>query len=214
MRNFPFFTTEYGVASLTLQEIPYRGAAYVHIREVQPEFFREHLRECVAFCRMAGAEAVYAAGHGALEDFPLYTAVLEMRGEARPDPEKVRSLFPVTRETVGRWREAYNKAMRGIDNASTLEAREEKRIAESGGAYFVHDSGDLLGIGWLEENRLLAIAAAKPGAGELVLHSLMTLAEGETVVLEVASTNERAIHLYKKMGFLQTGEVSRWYCVD
>ncbi len=211
MRDFPFFTTEYGVASLTLKEIPYRGNAYIHIRAVQPGLFREHLQECVSFCRMAGAEAVYAAGHEALEAYPLYTAVLEMRGRAEPDPEKVRHLFPVTGETVRRWREVYNKAMSGVDNAGTLETREETRIVESGGAYFVHNAGELLGIGWLEENRLLAVAAAKPGAGEQVMHTLMTLLEGEPMVLEVASTNERAIHLYEKLGFLQTREIARWH---
>ena len=36
MRDFPFFTTEYGVSSLSLKEVPYRQEAYIRIREVQP----------------------------------------------------------------------------------------------------------------------------------------------------------------------------------
>ncbi len=213
MRDFPLFTTEYGIASLILKEIPYRCTAYIHIREAQEGFFQEHLEECVSFCRMAGAERVYAAGHEALEAYPLYTAVVEMRGSVRADPEKVRNLFPVTEETVSQWREHYNRAMAGVDNAGTLESRDENRILECGGAYFVHEAGELLGIGWLDGNKLLAVAAVRKGAGEQVMHTLMSLVDEESMVLEVASTNAKAIRLYEKLGFLKTAEISRWYTV-
>ena len=33
------------------------------------------------------------------------------------------------------------------------------------------------------------------------------------VELEVVSTNQRAIRLYEKMGFIKTKEISRWYRV-
>ncbi len=213
MRDFPFFATEYGVASLILKEIPYRQRAYIHIRQAQEGFFRPLLQECLGFCRMAGAETVFAAGHPELEEYPLYTAVVEMRGPVAPDPEKIRHLFPVTPETVFQWREHHNRAMAGVDNAATLEAREEKRILESGGAYFVHEEGSLLGIGWLEENRLLAVAAVRKGAGERVMHTLMSLVEDERMVLEVASTNTKAIRLYERLGFVKTAEIVRWYLV-
>ena len=32
MRNIPVFTTEFGVASLILKEIPYKGTAYVRLQ--------------------------------------------------------------------------------------------------------------------------------------------------------------------------------------
>ena len=123
------------------------------------------------------------------------------------------ALFPVTEATVGRWRSIYNEAMGAVDNAGTLEAREEKQIVSSGGAYFVHRDGALLGIFWLEGCRLLSIAAIQKGAGETVMHTMMSLREGKTMELEVASTNLRAIRLYEKMGFLKTAELSRWYRV-
>jgi hypothetical protein len=62
MRDFPVFNTEYGVASLVLKEIPYQGVAYIVVRDtLEPE---KLLKECVDFCRVCGAEAVYATGHG------------------------------------------------------------------------------------------------------------------------------------------------------
>lgn len=211
MRDFPIFTTEYGVASLVLKEIPYKKAAYIHIRDVQEAFFEDHLAECVSFCRMCGAERIFAAGNGKLEAYPLYTAVLEMRGQVKTDPEKVKCLFPVTEKTVSEWRSLYNQKMAAVDNTATMESRDEKRILESGGAYFVHEDGKLLGIGWMEDTKLLAVAAVEKGAGEAVMHSLMTLIHGQIMTLEVASTNERAIRLYEKLGFVTTAEIARWY---
>ena len=213
VRDFPFFTTEYGVSSLVLKEIPYRNEAYIHIRDVQPDGFEAHLKECVSFCRMCGAEQIYAEGSGDLETYPLYTAVYEMKGISRFDEEKVACLFPVTEGTVGQWRTIYNKAMRSVDNAGTLESRDEKKILESGSAYFVHRDGELLGIFWLEANKLLAIAAVQKGAGETILHTMMSLRPEEQIHLEVASTNDRAIRLYEKCGLMKTAELSRWYRV-
>lgn len=214
MRDFPIFTTEYGVSSLILKEIPYKNQAYIHIRDVQENYFEDHLQECVSFCRMAGAERVFAAGHEKLEAYPLYTSVLEMRGTAWVDKEKLVCLFPVTEATVSRWRSVYNESMAAVDNAGTLESREERRIVESGGAYFVHQNGELLGIGWLEDTKLLAVASVKKGEGERVMHTLMSLVENDIMTIEVASTNERAIHLYEKLGFVKTAVISSWHRVD
>lgn len=210
MRDFPFFTTEYGVASLQLKEIPYRGQAYIRIRDVAEENLRPLLAECVSFCRMAGAEHIYAAGHEGLESWPYHVSVLEMRGEARVDPEKMASLFPVTEKTVTAWREIYNRAMKDVSNAATLECRDEPEIVDALGTYFIHEDGNLLGIGWMEDTKLLAIAAER-GRGETVLNTLLSLVEGATVTLEVASDNQRAIRLYEKMGFVKTRELTRWY---
>ncbi len=211
MRDFPVFTTDYGVASLVLKEVPYRQEAYITLQAAtEPESL---LQECVSFCRMVGAEKIYAKGHDILEQYPLYTAVHEMRAEARVDREKLECLFPVTENTVGQWRQIYNERMRNVDNAGTLEQREEKEIVESGGAYFVHRDGELLGIGWLEDTKLLAVAATVPGAGERVMHTLMSLIEGADMTLEVASTNDRAMRLYEKLGFLKTAEISKWFSI-
>ena len=213
MKDIPLFSTEFGVADLILKEVPYRETAYIRIHAVQEGGFLPLLRECRKFCRMVGAEHIYAAGHDSLADFPLYTSVLEFRGTAQVNSEKTANLFPVTEETVSKWRGIYNERMRNVDNSATLESRDELRIISSGGAYFVHDNGELLGIGWLEDTKLLAMAAVKPGAGERVMNSLMSLTEGNSMTLEVASTNSKAIRLYEKLGFIPVKEVSCWYDV-
>ncbi len=213
MRDFPIFTTDYGVSSLVLKEIPYRKEAYIHIRDVQRDFFQEHLAECVSFCRMCGAERIYGEGNEKLQQYPLYTCVWQMCAAACPEEEKIASLFPVTAKTVSKWRSIYNEAMRKVDNAGTLESREEEKIVSSGSAYFVHRSGELLGIFWLEGTKLLAIAAVQKGAGETVLHTMMSLLEGKQITLEVASTNERAIRLYERNGFVKTAQLCAWHQV-
>lgn len=213
MKDFPVFTTDHGVSSLLLREIPYRQEAYIHIQDVQPEGFEEHLRECVSFCRMAGAEQIYATGNDLLDKYPLYTAVYEMRGTAWVDRDKLEHLFPVTEATVSHWRSMMNERLRSVDNAATLTAFDEKIIVESGGAYFIHHDGELLGLGWMDDTKLLLLAGVQPGAGERVMHTLMSLVEEADMTIEVASTNERAIRLYERLGFMKIREVLRWYRV-
>lgn len=209
MKDFPFFTTEYGVSSLILREIPYRTEAYIHIQDVQPEGFLDHLKECVSFCRMAGADRIYATGSDLLESYPVSSVIYEMRGTAWVDQSKLENLFPVTEQTVSRFRSICNERLRQVDHAATLTVADEKKILESGGAYFVHHAGELLGVGWMEDTKLLLMAAVVPGAGERVLHSMMSLIEGADMTLEVASTNTRAIRLYEKLDFLKTAELFR-----
>ena len=213
MKDIAVFTTDWGVSSLVLKEIPYRQEAYIHVRDVQPGGMDDHLRECAGFCRMAGADRVFFRGEEPIPGYPLHCRVLAMSGTATVDPEKLRCLFPVTEQTVSQWRRICNERLRAVDNAATLEARDEARILQSGGAYFVHEDGKLLGIGWLEDTKLLVMAAVVPGAGERVMHSLMSLVEGARMELEVASTNTRAIRLYEKLGFTAVGQVSEWYRV-
>ena len=212
MKDIPMFDTETGVSTLILKEIPTRQVAYVRVQSVQPDGLSEHLNECVSFCRMCGAERVYASGHEDLQAWPLYCGILPMALLVPEQSDPGANLFPVTEQTVGKWREICNERMAQVDNAATLTARDEKEIL-SGGAYFVHDAGELLGIGWMKGSELACMAAVKPGAGERVLRTLLTLAETERVTLEVASTNVRALRLYERLSFLQTGEARNWYII-
>lgn len=209
MKDFPVFTTEYGVASLILKEVPYRQEAYIKIQStLDPE---KLLEECVSFCRICGAEKIYASGYEMLEGFPHHTDIWQMRGKV--SLENAGFLFPVTTETVARWRQIHNEKMRRVPNAGTLEARDEKEILDSCGAYFIHNGKDLMGIGWLRDNRLEAMASVFPGAGAQILAALQSLVPDEEIVLEVASENRKAVALYERCGFIRTQEKSRWYRV-
>ena len=212
LKDIPMFDTQTGVSSLILKEIPYKQVAYVKVQSVQPDGLGEHLRECVSFCRMCGAERIFASGHAELDQWPHHCTVITMALGLPCSMEYGANLFPVTEETVAQWRSVYNERMAGVDNAATMTARDEKEIL-AGGAYFVHEAGELLGIGWMKGSELLCIAAAKPGAGERVLRTLLTVADSDRVRLEVASTNSKAIRLYEKLGFFQYGEARNWYTI-
>ena len=211
MKDFPMFTTEYGVASLILKEVPYRQEAYIIIQSTQQP--KELLEECISFCRVVGAEKIYARGHEFVQSYPLHCAIYEMRGQVPVDEQKTANLWPVTPENIGAWRDFLNSRMKGIDNAGTLEKSGEKEILDLGGAYFVHRDGELMGAGWIVDGELMLIAAAEKGMGEQVLHTLLSAAASEEIRLQVVSTNERAIGFYEKMGLIRTAELRRWYRV-
>lgn len=211
MKDFPVFTTEFGIASLILKEVPYRKEAYIIIQSSQqPE---ELLRECISFCGIVGADKIYARGHDILEQYPLYSVIYEMSGIVRVDDSLVQHLWPVTEENVTSWRRLLNERMVGVDHAHTLESVDEKEILKLGGAYFVHDNGDLLGAGWIVDNELRLLAACKMGVGKYVLHTLLSTVADERIKVQVVSTNERAIRLYERMGFVKCAELHRWFCV-
>lgn len=210
MKDFPVFTTEYGVASLILREIPYRGDAYVIIQSSEdPE---ELLRECISFCRICGADRIYARGHEYLNNYEPHASVLEMRGQIEPDAEKIRCLWPVTEENIAVWRSKINERMKAVDHARTLDRKMESEILNSGGAYFIHHDDELLGAGWIQDDELMAITSFQKGAGECVFHTLLTATTERMLHLQVASSNTPAVRLYQRLGFLVTG-AQQWYRV-
>ena len=210
MKDIPMFTTDSGVSSLILKEIPYKQLAFIHVQDVQSGQLKPHLEECISFCRMLGAEKILAKGHEELQSYPLHSVVVEMTlMHDQREPEA--NLWPVTQESVTKWREIYNEAMGKFDNHATLTFHDEKRIVQSGGAYFVHRDGALLGIGWMDGQELLALVSVIPGMGETVARTLFTTVGSDKITLEVVSDNLRAVRLYERMGFVNTREVSRWY---
>lgn len=211
MRDIPMFTTENGAASLILKEIPYRQEAYIRIHSSAAP--KELLDECVSFCRIAGAQKIYATGHEYLQKFPLHTKVLRMMRSMDALPETDAMTMPITTETLEQWRQIYNDAMKPIDNASYMDARQAQKLLQEGNGYYVHRNGELLGIGIASNGTIHAVVSVKPGSGQDVLLALTHALFGETVTLEVASTNTRAIRLYERLGFVATAELASWHTV-
>lgn len=212
MRDFPVFSTENGVGSLVLKEIPYSGNAYITIQSSQvPEVF---LSDCMEFCQMAGAKNIYAAGPGLSERYPLHTAIWKMRVSVGALPQWDVALFPVTEKTAEQWRSIYNDKMRNVANSGYMSMLDMKRICKEGSAYFIHDNGDLVGIGKGSFGRIDVVISLRKCAGERVVCALAHGICGEEAELEVASTNEKAVALYQRLGFVKCAEISRWYCVQ
>lgn len=211
MNNIPVFDTEFGVASLFLREIPYRKRAHIKIQSsLEPE---KLLAECVAFCRMCGAEWIDAAGHEYLQTYPLITALYAMQISREAVPDTDASLFPVTEETVVKWLDIYNDRMADVPNAAYMDTSDGRDLLKSGDGYFVHRNGELLGIGKAAGDFIDTVISVKPGEGETVVRALCGLLSGETVRLMVAGANEKAVLLYERMGFVKTRELVRWYRV-
>lgn len=209
MRDFPVFSTEHGVGSLVLKEIPYSGIAYITIRDtLEPEAF---LTDCIGFCKAVGADKIYASGHVHLQKYPFYTSVVRMCAEMEALGETDALIFPVTEKTLEQWRKIYNEKMTGIANASYMSIGASEELLKKGGAYFVHRDGMLLGIGSVADDRIESVVSVMPGSGRDVVLALKHALFCDQVQLEVASTNGRAIRLYENLGFIKTAEISKWY---
>ena len=209
MRDFPLFTTDSGVASIVLKQVPYDGSAYITIQDsAEPDRL---LEECCEFCKAVGAKSVYASGHDCLKVYPLHTAVVLMRCLREQLEETNAALFPVQKETLKQFREIYNAAMKSVPNASYMTDADSKKFLEEGNGYFVHRDKEILGIGIAAGERISAIVSCVPGCGRDVLLALNHALSGTCVEVEVATKNTRAIHLYERLGFVCCREISSWY---
>ena len=127
MKDIPVFTTQNGVASLILQEIPAQGCAYVRMQAtLDPE---KLLEECIGFCRMVGADRIYATGNGILESRPFHTAIWEMSCLKNSLEDTDAALWPVHTETLKEFRdlgdfdkvqkEKYAAALKNLEENNT-----------------------------------------------------------------------------------------------
>ena len=211
MKDIPVFDTEYGVASLFLKEIPYRGRAHIKIQSsLEPE---KLLAECVGFCRACGADWIDAAGDGYLEKYPKITTLIQMQRNRNGLPQSDACLFPVTESTLQQWLDIYNERMADVPNAAYMDGADGRELLKTGDGYFIHKDGNLLGIGKAAGDYIDTVISVVSGAGEVVVLALASLLTADTIRLMVADTNLRAVRLYERMGFLKVKELSSWYRV-
>lgn len=209
MKDIPVFTTEYGVASLVLREIPYQKTAYVTVQDsLEPD---KLVGECVGFCSACGAERIYAKGHGYLEQYPFHTAVWQMNCHRERLADTDAALWPVQQETLEAWRGIYNQKVPRVPNGAWMTVADGEEMLKKGDGYFVHRGETLLGIGRASGSWIDWVAAVQPGAGRDVVLALSHALMEEVLSLTVASVNEKAVRLYESLGFMKTKELSTWY---
>ena len=209
MNDIPFFTTQFGVASLVFKQIPYNGIAYVTIHEfADAQIF---LKECIDFCCAVGAESVIATGHSCLVEYPLYSTIITMRCLREQLADTDAALFPVRKNTLEKFREIYNQSMKHVCNASYMSSADADIVLAEGNGYFVHRGEELLGIGIASGEQIKAIASLIPGCGKDVLLALNHALSGTIAEVEVAIQNARAVCLYERLGFVRCCEISKWY---
>ena len=212
MKNIPMFTTDAGVASLILEEIPYKKEAYVRIQSAtDPD---KLIEETISFCKAAGADAVFAAGHSFLERYPIHAEILRMECEKMLLSAGTAELQPLKETTLLQWCEIYNTHMKNIPNASTMTHCKARKLLEEKECYFVYDNEVLLGIGKVSNNGVDAIVSLVPGKGRDVMLALCSAVDSVVVSVEVASNNIPATKLYQKLGFVRKEIISKWYCVS
>lgn len=212
MRDIPFFTTSNGVASLTLSEIAYTHCAYIRIQQASDA--HPLLTEVIQFCRAAGAEKIYATGHEICEKYPFHTAIVRMCASVISIDDTDAALFPVTEKTAEQWRDIYNSKVRRVPNGAWMTHDRMKKLLQEGDGYFIHRNGTLLGIGKASGNAISWVASVLPSAGEDIVKALCHALSVDTVFMEVATSNTKAMMLYERLGFVPAEEVSRWYTVS
>ncbi len=209
MKDLQVFTTEHGVASLILKEIPYQETAYVILRDsLEPMALA---RECADFCRACGGSRIYATGSDALTEYPFYTAMWEMCCVRESLPDTDAALWPVQEKTLKTWQDIYNQKVRNVPNGAWMTHADAVKMLETGDGYFIHRGDTLLGIGRAGADRIDWVASVILGAGADVVKALAHAATEDTLSLTVASANQKAVTLYERLGFLRTAEISKWY---
>lgn len=211
MKDIPVFTTPYGVASLILREVPYQQTAYIRLQSTDSPV--KLLEECVSFCRMVGAERILCKETEGLEGYPLGTAIWRMRCMKESLGDTQAALFPVQEHTADEFQRIYNQKVTHVPNGAWMDNMDKKEMLSTGEGYFVHSGGRLLGIGRVLSGEIRFLAAVQPGAGADVVRALAHAVTEDTVTVEVASANEKAVKLYERLGFMKITEVSRWYRV-
>ena len=205
------FTTEYGVASLILREIPYQQTAYIRMQSsLEPE---KLLQECISFCRVVGAEKIFAMGDPCLEAYPFHTAMYRMVCQKDSLGDTDAALWPVQEETASEFQRIFNRKAPSIPNGAWMTDQDTREMLCTGEGYFVHRGDQLLGIGRVFGGEMRFVASVSAGAGCDVVRALCHAATEETVELTVASENKKAMDLYQRLGFVVVEELSRWYRV-
>ena len=199
MKDIPIFTATNGMASLTLREIPYRREAFVQVRAVftRLDFL---LKECAAFCRMAGAARIFATGTEDFSAYPVHARLMERKIPKEKLPTVEAVAIPTEDE---QWLTCYREAFRHVPVARTLTSMEH--------CYWIEEQGVRIGLGQMHNGHLSSVAALQKGAGARCICALAATDSAPTIHLLCAMENQPAMQLYDRLGFTHGSIQEIWY---
>lgn len=211
MKNIPAFTSSGGVASLVLEEIPYKKEAYIRIHNVYD--FEILIADCISFCKAVGAEKIYASGAVPPNRYLIHTEIWMLSADRCQLPITDAKLVPVTENTLVNWIEIYNRKMRNVHNAATMNQTKCVKLLETEDVYFVYKSNVQIGICKGKNGVIDVIASTTIGGGADVVLAMCSAFSVPDIHVQVASTNAKALNLYNKLGFSKVETISVWYKV-
>ena len=213
MKDIPIFTGTHGVATLILSQIPWSGCGYVMVRSVWDDE-KAFLDECLGFCRACGAECVYASWETAELPAPHgYDMVrLSMEKSALPQGELL-TLEDLTEENAADFLRIYNTCFLPIPNAAAYGKKDIERLLGEETAYLVRRDGVYAAIAEISKEGLEAVAVLPQyrGMGYDLCRTVLQKVPSLTLKLKTVSTNEKALALYRRLGFGNEQIVSRWW---
>jgi len=213
MKDIPIFTGAHGVATLILSQIPWSGCGYVMVRSVWDDE-KSFLEECLSFCRACGAERVYASWEMAELPAPHgYDMVqMEMKKSDLPQGE-ILTLEDLTEENSEVFIDIYNTCFLPIPNAASYGKKDIGRLLGEETAYLVKQDGKYAAIAEISKEGLEAVAVLPQyrGLGYDLCRTVLHKVPSMTLKLKTVSTNERALALYRRLGFGNEQIVSRWW---
>ncbi len=199
MKDIPIFTATNGIASLILREIPYRREAFVQVRGVFTQL-PSLLRECAAFCRMAGAERIFATGTEDFSAYPVHARLIERETSTEKLPTAEATAVATEEEE---WLSCYREAFRSVPAARTLTHMEH--------CYWIMEKGERIGLGQIHDGALYSVAALQKGAGERCVCALAAASPAPNIRLLCAMENQPAMKLYDRLGFSRGPLKECWY---
>ena len=216
MNNIPLFLGQSGTATLILREIPVSGRAYILLRTVQPGCLCQLLAECRDFCVQWGAKRCFAAREGTSLPLPHAYDILKMtaRKELLPSPPGI-ELIPLCPDNEKDYGRIYNRCFLHVSHAGSYDRKQLQRIyAQEQQAFLAPEpDGSFYGIGELHGNELAAVGVLPEhrGKGTALTLELLSRCPGPELSLTVASDNEKALRLYRKLGFSVSETESSWF---
>lgn len=214
MKDIPMFNGTHGMASLVFREIAVTGRAYAVIRSVWNGKTTAFLQECLDFCRAVGAETVYAA-YGT-EELPAEHGWDMLRMEVEKDrlpqgnPVELEALCP---ENGAAFLEIYNRCFRELPGSSVYGQKDLQRLYDTDCAFLAKTDGNYAAVAEISEIGLESIGVLPEfrGLGYDLALTVLPMVPRKVISLKVASTNEKALALYDRLGF-QTVEITeRWW---